>query len=118
MSTAVLPFYALRDPPSEVMGKKLHPVAYPEDRIPAVEDFRVHLWRILFVDAVRPAGEDNSFRTDIAQFIGADIVPDNGGEDIVFPDPASDKLAVLRAEIEYQDLFVISHTAPKEKKES
>ena len=57
---SVLPDLYGLDPSAQRERHELHPVADTEHRHFEVEERRVHPWRPVLVDGVRPAGEDDA----------------------------------------------------------
>jgi hypothetical protein len=82
---------------------KLHPVANPENRNPEVEESGIEAGRVVPINAVRPAGEDDAFRVAPLYFFDGGVVWDEFGIDAGFPHSAGDELRVLSAEVEDED---------------
>ena len=88
------------DPPAELLGHQLHPVADAERRDPELEDARVDLRRALGVDRGRPAREDERERVAGTQLLGRDAVRHELRVDAALAHAARDQLRVLAAAVE------------------
>src|SRR6185437_380872 len=94
----------------ERLAGQLHPVADAEDGDVQIEDARVAVRRAGRVDACRPTREDDAARLQLGHALRAQVVPDELAEDVLFPDPARDELAVLGAEVKNQDSFAFGRS--------
>lgn len=78
---------------------ELHAIADSKDRYTKFENFRVALWGAIFVNTCRPTAEDDSFGIKFLDALCCNIISNNLAENIKFPHPARDKLAILGAKI-------------------
>src|SRR5947209_15687849 len=97
---AVLAFPGARHLAAKLVGEHLHAIANAEHRHPGLEQGAIGERRALLIHAGRPAGEDDRLRR-----AGADPLPwhrpiDQLAVDAGLTHPASDQLAILRAEVE------------------
>ncbi len=106
---AKLPAGRRQDLPSQGLAGQLHAVADAQDGNAQVEEGRIAARRRGNVDAGRAAGEDQAARLQLRDAGGRQVVAHDLAEDVQLAHPASDQLAVLRAEIQDQDSFTFSN---------
>ena len=91
-------------------GHELQPVADAENRDAHVEQRRVAPGRALLIHAVRPAGQDDADRLQLADALERGVAGQNDGIDAALAHAAGDQLFVLASEIE-DDYSLIGHEA-------
>src|ERR1017187_8974182 len=94
----------------EMIGE-LQAVADAQDGNAQIEEFRIAGRRPRFVNAGRPAREDDAASLQPAYPLGGDVGADELAEDVLLAHPPGNELGVLRAEVEDQDVFVVRHLA-------
>ena len=100
---AVLARFARRYLPAKLFGEELHAVADAEHRQPALEHVVRRARRPFFVDARRPAREDERARMEPLDLLLGRVVRDQLAVDVALAHPPRDEHAVLRAEVEDDD---------------
>ena len=110
LGLAVLPLGGDGHPAAEQVHHQLAAVADAQDGHPPGKDLGVTAGRILQIDAVGPAGEDDPLGVLGADdrkvgLIGIDLTVD-----VVLTHPARDQLVVLPAEVQYDHSFMLLHS--------
>src|SRR5262249_32495770 len=93
--------------PAKGLASELHPIADAENGNAEIENRRIALRRVGGIDAGRAAREDQAGRLHLRHARGRQVVTHELAEDILFAPPPGDQLAVLRAEVEDQDAFIL-----------
>ena len=104
---AELPLAGSDDLAAKVAGHELHAVADAEDRHAEFKELLGHRRSALFVDRLRPAGEDDPGRRKGANLRHRHIEGMKLAIDVGFTHPPGDELGVLGTEIEDKDLFAM-----------
>jgi hypothetical protein len=84
---------------AEMVGEPLHAVADSEDGDAEREYVDVTFGSLGIVDGAGAAGKHDAGRFELADFVERGGTWENGGEDLLFANPASDELSVLAAEV-------------------
>ena len=95
-----------RDQTAQSMGDELTAVANAQNGNAQCKDGRVVFGRVVKINAVRSAGEDNADGRLCAQRLQRGSVGAHLTVDAALPYPAGDELIVLSAEIQNDDCFV------------
>ena len=95
-----------RDPSAQGVAHELAAVADAQNGHAPGEDGRIHVGGVLFIDAVRAAGEDDAdgiFPPELLQRggVGVDLAVN-----AALPDPPGDELVVLAAEVQDDDQLI------------
>ena len=109
LGAAVLAGDAGADLAAEGLHHELHAVADAEDGEAEVEEGGVDLGGAGLVDAAGAAGEDDAFGGERADAVEGGGEGEDLAVDLAFADAPGDELAVLRAEVEDDDLFLGLH---------
>ena len=102
---AIFAHFRMANGAAQRYGRDLVPVAKAQHRQAQIENGRVDARRVFGVHACGAAGKDDCCRRHLAHFIGRDIARHDFGIHIQIAHAASNKLAILRAEIEYENLL-------------
>jgi hypothetical protein len=103
---AVFAFIAGRNRAAHAVADQLHAVADAEYRDPQLENFPVAARRVGFIDAFRPASEDNAHRRDFLYFFRRNAARLNDGIDVQFTHAACDQILILASEINDDDRLI------------
>ena len=116
---AVFAFRSGNDLSAELVGHQLHAVADAQNRQAHGENGGIDGRRAIFEHAVRAAGEDDSGRRILLQFLRRRVTADDFRIDFHFTDAPRDQLRILRTVIQNCNplfvhvfsLFLLSPTA-------
>jgi len=98
----ILPGLRLPHGAAQCLACQLHAVADAEHGDAEAKNARITLRGAGFVDARRPAREDDALGVEFADPVGRDVVPHDLAIHILLPHPAGDELGILRPEIEHE----------------
>ena len=85
------------------MGHQLAAVADTQNGHSQPKDLRVHMGRLLIVDAVGSSGKNDAHRIKCPDFLQGNGIGLYLTVDVALPDTAGDKLVILTAEIQHQN---------------
>ena len=111
LRAAVLAHARRHDAAAEHLGHPLHAVADAEDRNAKPQQFRIGLWRVFLVDAVRTAREHDADGLASPNLVHGQVERVDLAVDPELPHPSCDQLGVLAAEVEDENGLVLGHRA-------